>query len=225
MVKTNIIEKYDKHFAYTGVLINLIMVYQFYILLTNPGLEDAHKIYTIAILTGFEFIMVHSGVFMSVFPKKITLYFLFPIYGLFALAFNSMVEGNYILYLYLIIVFNRMRFAFADVSPAMKNRAVLGSVFNAMTWFVLIFVFAFNAEKFKVFGLTDAYLTLSGYYEISGSDGGLTAEMPNVALLFAITYYLFLALIEFFLIRTFSYKKMNVDIFTMPKNRFHKVKK
>ncbi len=210
----NIIEKYDKQFAYTGAVINLIMAYQFYTLLTKPGLDDAQKIYTIGILMAFEFIMVHSGVFMAVLPKKITL-FLFPVYGLFALAFNSMVEGNYILYLYLIIVFNRMRFAFADVSPNLKNRAIVTSVFNAMIWFILIFVFIFNQEKFQVFGLTDEYLTLSGYYDIVGDGADGFKTNPNASLIFAIVYYLFLALIEFFTVYAFSHKKTNVDILKM----------
>lgn len=211
----NIIEKYDKHFAYTGVLINLLMAYQFYMLLTKPGLDDAQKIYTIGVLIAFEFIMVHSGVFMSVFPKKLTLYVLFPIYGLFALAFNTMVEGNHILYLYLIVVFNRMRFAFADVSANIKNRAVVTSALNAVTWFILIFVFLFNQEKFQIFGLTDEYLTLSGYYDIVGDNTDVFNETPHVALIFAIVYYLFLALIEFFAVYVFSFKKTNVDIFSI----------
>jgi len=207
----NIIEKYDKQFAYMGVLINSIMAYQFYLLWTNPSIEDVNKIYSVAVLMGFEFIMTHSGVFMSVFPKKLSLYIFFPFYGLFALAFNSMVEGNTILYLYLIVVFNRMRFAFSNVNKVLKTKAILMSIFAAITYFVMIFIFTFNAENISVLGLTEEYITMSGYNKTK-KIGGIFTDMPHVAISFSVFYYIALALIELFLLKVFSYKKITKSI-------------
>ena len=110
----SIIEKYDNQFAYFGVFLYLGLAVQAYLLWTNPSLKDADKIYTIAVLSAFEFFMVHSGVFMAVFSRKISLFFFFPLYGLFALARNAMSDGNFVLYTNLIIVFQRMCYAFAN---------------------------------------------------------------------------------------------------------------
>lgn len=70
----NVIEKYDAQFAYLGVLLYLGLAIQAYLLWTNPSLNDLDKIYTMAVLGAIEFFMVHSGVFMAVFSRKISLY-------------------------------------------------------------------------------------------------------------------------------------------------------
>lgn len=74
----NIIEKYDTQFAYSSVVLNLSLAVQAYLLWINPSIEGVDKIYTIAILSSFEFFMIHSGVFMAVFSKKVSLIY-FPI--------------------------------------------------------------------------------------------------------------------------------------------------
>jgi len=144
----NIIEKYDTQFAYFSVILNLTLVAQAYLLWTNPSMNDADKIYTIAILSSFEFFMIHSGVFMAIFPKKISLYIFFPLYGLFALAANSMADGNNILYLYLIIVFQRMRFAFSNPRKELKNRAITFSAYAAIIWFFVMMIIIFTKDSF-----------------------------------------------------------------------------
>ncbi len=191
----NIIEKYDKQFVYLSVVLNIMLAVQAYFLWSNPTLKDTDKIYTIAILVGFEFFMVHSGVFMAVLPKKASLFIFFPLYGLFALAINSMAEGNTILYMYLIVVFQRMRFAFLDASKGLKNKAIGIAVYAAIIWFFLIFIILFNKDKIPYLALNKEYLILSGF--VNKHSIGVFTEEPHVAMAFAIVYYLFLALTEY----------------------------
>jgi len=203
----NIIEKYDRQFEYAGILINLLIAYQFYAVWSNPSINDAGIVSTLAILMAFEFIMVHSGVFMVVIPRKISLYVLFPLYGLFALAFNTMTESNTILIAYLLIIFNRMRFAFSDVSPGLKNRAILTSVLAAIIYFVLIFVIMFNMNSIPELGLNTSFLEISGY-NAAKTSGGVFIDAPHIAICFGLIYYCFLVIIEVLLLYKPQIKKL-----------------
>ncbi|WP_298485137.1 hypothetical protein [uncultured Maribacter sp.] len=199
-----IIEKYDRQFEYLGILINLLIAYQFYKIWSNPTINDASTVSALAALMAFEFIMVHSGVFMAVMPRKISLYVLFPVYGLFALAFNAATENNIILIAYLVVIFNRMRFAFSDVSPALKNRAILTSVLAAIIYFILIFVIMFTMNSIPELGLHEEYLEISGY-NAAKTSGGVFIDTPHIAIFFGLIYYCFLVLIEVLLL----YKPQN----------------
>lgn len=195
-----IIEKYDPYFVYTGVLINAIIAYHFFDIWASPDWDQASQLKTMVVLIGFEFVMVHSGVFMAVFPKKISLFIFFPIYGLFAFAFSQMIDDWHIVaFTYLFAVFNRMRFAFADVPKAVKDRNVLISVSAVILYFILIFVVAFGAEKIPQLGLTKEYLVSSGYIEKLDM-GGILLDMPQTAMCLGLLYYSALALLEFVLV-------------------------
>lgn len=196
----NVIERYDPYFIYIGVLINAFIAYQFFDIWAYPDWDQASQLKTLAVLMGFEFVMVHSGVFMAVFPRKISLFIFFPIYGLFAFAFSQMIDDWHIIaFTYLFAVFNRMRFAFADVPKAIKNRNILLSIVAVMVYFVLIFVVGFGANKVPELGLTQEYLTSSGYLE--GRDtGGILLDMPQTAMCLGLLYYSALAFFEFVLV-------------------------
>ncbi|GEQ84788.1 hypothetical protein ULMS_02960 [Patiriisocius marinistellae] len=203
----NIIEKYDKQFLYAGVLINLIIAVRFFQLWYSPQEDQVSQIITMATLVGFEFIMVHSGVFMAVFPKKISLFIFFPIYGLFAWAFASMIDDWHIVVItYLVAVFNRMRFAFADVPQKIKSRNILTSVIAVMVYFFLMMIIAFNAEKIPHLGLSPSFLSQSNYFE-NIDTGGILLDIPQSALCFGVLYYCILAIIEFKLL---NYEGNNV---------------
>ncbi|WP_209400920.1 hypothetical protein [Pseudozobellia sp. WGM2] len=195
-----IIEKFNRQFEYAGLLITIIIAFQFYRLWQYPQIDDGSKIATMSLLMAFEFIMVHSGVFMAVMPKKISLYFLFPFYLLFALAFNFATEDNSILILYLVAIFNRMRFAFADVSKKIKEQNIFKSVLAALAYFVLIFPFAFGAEYVPVGGMQSEKMNAIGYPGDTGASG-LFVEMPHVAISFGFAYHCILAIIEAFAMR------------------------
>lgn len=193
-MRLNIIEKYNVPFEYVGAFMNLLLAYQFYMIWTSPAISDANKIADYAVLMGFEFVMVHSGVFMAVMPKKISLYVLLPVYGLFALAMNSFVSDNSVLIIYGIVVFNRMRFAFSDVSKKIQQKAIFNSVLAVLVYFVLVFVVAFNNEHIPLFGLTKEFLAEINYYE-NLKTGGLLLDEPQTAFSLGFLYYTILALL------------------------------
>jgi len=196
----NIIEKYNQQFQYAGLLMTVLIAYQFNSIWQNPLVGDAPKISTMATLMAFEFIMVHSGVFMSVMPRKISLYALIPFYGLFALAFNAAAEDHTVLLIYLMVVFNRMRFAFSDVPKVMKERAIFQSVLAAIVYFVLIFPFVFGSVHVPELGMTAATMEAINYPGDTNVSG-VFAEMPHVAIAFGFTYYCILAIVEAFSLR------------------------
>ena len=160
-------------------------------------------------LMAFEFVMVHSGVFMAVMPKKISLYFLIPFYGVFALAFTASMGTTDILIIYLVVVFNRMRFAFSDVSPQIKNRTILLSILAAIAYLFLIFIIIFTNGIFGEQGLTQEFLNATSYFENLNA-GGEFLERPHTAISFGFFYYCTLALFEALLLRA----KMPKNIFT-----------
>lgn len=202
----NLLKKYDKPFEYAGIIMKLIIAYQFSVIWFQPEVSDVSKISSMAILMAFEFVMVHSGVFMAVMPKKISLFILIPIYGLFAWGFSSTMENNDIILLYLLVVLNRMRFAFSDVSLEIRVRAVLFSVLAAILYIVLIIITLFSDGVFGELGLTQEFLKSSGYFDTLSASGEFV-ERPHTAISFGFFYYCFLAVLETLLLTT---KTMNM---------------
>ncbi len=195
-----IIEKYDPYFAYLGILINVFIAIRFLSVWLDPDWNQAVYIETMAILMGFEFVMVHSGVFMAAFSKKISLYIFFPLYGLFALCFALMIDDwKIIAFTYLFAVLNRMRFAFADVPQHIKSRNLVTSIFAVIVYFILIFIVGFGADMIPEFGLTQEYLQHSGYID-NIETGGILIDLPQTAMCLGVGYYTSLALMEFYLV-------------------------
>ena len=154
----------------------------------HPEEYNVSLINDLAVLMAFEFIMVHSGVFMAVMPKKISLFVFFPMYGLFAYGFNHSVVNTNIFYIYLLTVLNRMRFAFSNVSPEVRALQIGKSVAKAMFYFFLIFAVCFANGIIPKFGLTDEFLEKSHYFDTVKSSG-LFIEKPYVPISMGFIYY------------------------------------
>ncbi|MCM5662364.1 hypothetical protein [Galbibacter mesophilus] len=191
----NIIEKYDKQFEYVGIAMYVFIASQFFQLWLFPEETQAEKIYSMSFLIIFEFVMVHSGVFMAVMPKKWSFFIFIPFYGVFAWAFNHAVPNNVVLITYLVVVLNRMRFAFFNADKRLKERAAAFSVFALIVYFVLTFVVLFSAEILPEFGLTAEFLEKSGYNAIKSATGTFV-DVPQTALCLGVLYYSALAIIE-----------------------------
>jgi len=144
---------------------------------------------------GFEFILVHSGVFMAAMPRKISLLVLVPFYGLFALAMNALIPGNAILWLYLSVILTRMRFAFSETSDAAKEANIIFSVVSVMTYFFMMILFAVLNEVIPRFGITESYLKSIDYSSLHDS-GGIFIDMPNVPITMGVLYFTILAFYE-----------------------------
>ena len=180
----NIIERIDRPCEYVEVAQTALIACQYLYLWLFAGPDDAYKVYSLAILMAFEFVMVHSGLFMAAMPLKASIRLFIPLYGLFAFAFgHSMREGDYtIVILYLATVLNRMRFAFFNVSKSVKQRVVRQSMIALAVYFVLT-VSVVCAE--------------SASYTREVRAGGLFVEKPYVPICLGFLYYSVLSFFNF----------------------------
>jgi len=160
----------------------------FFMVWTHPEQHPVSLINDLAILMAFEFIMVHSGVFMAVMPKKWSLFIFFPLYGLFAFGFNESVVNTNILYIYLLTVLNRMRFAFSNVSPEVRALQMGKSALKAIFYFFLILAVCIGNAIIPPFGLTEEFLEKSRYFQTVKSSG-LFIEKPYVPICMGFIYY------------------------------------
>lgn len=187
-------------FFYLGAAFNLIIAWQYFRLWSSPGPDDGELIVSFATLMAFEFVMVHSGVFMAVFPRKWSLLVFFPFYGLFALAFSASMPNNLILWVYLIAVAGRMRFAFQDVPIGERVRLIIRSAIAAFFYLILTFAVAIGAPIVPELGLTQEFLNSIGYFDISDT-GGLFIDEPKTALSLGVFYFIAITVMEWFVAR------------------------
>ena len=125
---------------------------------------------------------------MAVMPKKLSLFVFFPMYGLFALAFHHSVINTNILYIYLLTVLNRMRFAFSNVSPEVRALQMGKSALKAIFYFFLILAVCIGNAIIPPFGLTEEFLEKSRYFQTVKSSG-LFIEKPYVPICMGFIYY------------------------------------
>lgn len=186
----------------------LFLSYQYFRLWLSPTPEDTYLIYYFATLMAFEFIMAHSGVFMAVMPVKWSLLVFFPIYGLFAWAFTTSVGDLSIAWIYLIVVFNRMRFAFFNVDGVEKSRVVMNAVVTALIYFFLIIFICVFSGLVPEFGLSESFLEASGYASVKRGSG-LFLDEPQVAICFGAIYYILIAWADFKIKRVKGFSDWN----------------
>lgn len=197
MVETPHRIKFDI-WRWVGIALYLLLAWQMARLLTSPGPDDGAVILGFAKLMEFEFILVHSGMFMAFLPRRVSLWVFVPFYGVFAFIMNSEIPGNMILWLYLVVVFNRMRFAFSNPTPEAKGSNAAFSIVAASTYFLLAMIFSAGAALVPRFGLTVDYLQSIDYQgwlyveDSSAFFGGL-AHPP---LVMGVIYFSLLAIYE-----------------------------
>jgi hypothetical protein len=154
----------------------------------HPEQYNVSLINDLAVLIVFEFIMVHSGVFMAVMPKRYSILVFFPMFGLFAYSFNTSVIDTNIFYIYLLTVLNRMRFAFSNVSIEVRAIEIGKSVFRAILYCVLLCATALGNEFIPKLGLTSEFLQKFHYFDTIKSSG-LIMEKPYIAMCMGFLYY------------------------------------
>jgi hypothetical protein len=154
----------------------------------HPEQYNVSLINDLAVLIAFEFIMVHSGVFMAVMPKRYSIFVFFPMYGLFAYSFNNSVIDTNIFYIYLLVVLNRMRFAFSNVSSEVRVNEIAKSVFRVILYCVLLVIVGLGNEFVPKLGLTPEFLEKVHYLDKIKSSG-LIMERPYIAMCMGFLYY------------------------------------
>jgi hypothetical protein len=184
-----------------GIVLNLCFVYTFLKVWIQPQVDDVEMIFSLIVLVFFEFVLVHSGVFMIAFGQSWKAWlFLIVFYGLFALAFNAIVKNNQILILYSAVVLNRMLPKLLNKEKT-DNRKELGiSVGYAMIYIVLIISVVFASTIIPQFGLTPEFLEAANYDDIKSRINGDIIDMPHAIICFGILYYLILTFMDLILI-------------------------
>lgn len=167
-------------YAYYATVFLMVWLY--------PEQYNVSLINDLAVLIVFEFIMVHSGVFMAVLPKRYSILVFFPMFGLFAYSFNNSVIDTNIFYIYLLTVLNRMRFAFSNVSIEVRAIEIAKSVFRAILYCVLLCVTVLGNEFIPKLGLTSEFLQKFHYFDTIKSSG-LIMEKPYIAMCMGFLYY------------------------------------
>lgn len=183
---------------WVGIALYLFIAWQMASVLTSPGPEDGPIILTFITLIEFELVLVHSGVLMALLPRRLSLIIFVPFYGVFALVINSSIPGNIILWLYLIVIFNRMRFAFSNPTPEAKGVTFAFSIIAAITYFLLVFIFSAGAGLAPRFGLTVSYLQSIGYEGNLYLDdsGPFFGGLAHPALAMGVIYFALLAIYD-----------------------------
>lgn len=201
----SILERSDIFFKCIGFLSYAYLAYTYYSLWAFPALNEGDLIFTYTILIALEFILIHSGVFMLVLSEsKFALLFFFLFYGLFVLAINALTPDNTVMYTYMLVVFNRMRFAFyKQPSPELKKRMTAYSAGIVLLYFLLFFIFKLGSDLIPRLAFTKEYIAASGYH-LPANISSLGFENFYVALAFGFTYFTIIALIE---LRSVFYRK------------------
>ena len=180
----NIIERIDRPCEYVEVAQTALIACQYLYLWLFAGPDDAYKVYSLAILMAFEFVMVHSGLFMAAMPLKASIRLFIPLYGLFAFG-HSMREG-----------LNRMRFAFFNVSKSVKQRVVKQSMIALAVYFVLTVSVVCAESVIPSFSLGAAF-SESASYTREVRAGGLFVAKPYVPICLGFLYYSVLSFFNF----------------------------
>lgn len=184
-----------------GIVLNFCFIYTFLRVWIHPQIDDAEMIFSLIVLVFFEFILVHSGVFMTAFGKSWKAWlFLIVFYGLFALAFNAIVKDNQILILYSAVVLNRMLPKLLNKEKNDSRKELGASVGYAMIYIVLIIIVALGSDIIPQFGLTPEFLETANYDDIKSRINGDIIDMPHAIICFGIVYYLALTFIDIVLI-------------------------
>ena len=184
---------------FTETVFQAFYATQFLLVWMHPEKCSVSLVNDLSILIIFEFIMVHSGVFMSGLPKNISLYVFVPFYGIFAFGFNASVIDTNIFYIYLSTVLSRMLFAFADVSDEIRMQQLGKSAIKCTFYFFLMFAVALGHFFIPKLGLTQEYLQNSNYFSIVKSSG-LFIEKPYIPMCMGFLYYLIPVLYFFYVV-------------------------
>lgn len=198
---TDMPKKWEKLSEYAGLVFNLILAGQYLWLWISPDANDVNKIFSLSTLILFEFVMVHSGVFMALMPVRFSMLIFIPFYGLFALGFSLVAKNITIIILYLVVVFNRMGFAFYNVEIKTRVALLIKSFFILMLYFLLIIILAIVGDFLPMFGLDYSFLLQSSYINVKSGASGLFIDTPHVAMCMGTLYYLLLTLLEYKLMK------------------------
>lgn len=198
----NILEHFDKPFEYASVLQTVTLAFAYGYLWCFATDQDAYRVYSFVVLMLFEFIMVHSGIFMVFLPPKYSIWLFFMIYGLFAWGLNASLRigDNTILIIYLTTILTRMRFAFFNVNKQIKHRIILMSIFAASIYFILLMGSVFVNKILPPFALDETFSKSEAYLQVKTAEG-LLIDKPYILIFMGFLYYSTISIVDFRLLQ------------------------
>jgi len=182
-------------FDWIGFTTYVVLIFVLIKFWMQPTEDVLSRLNVISLIYPFEFILLHSAVFMSVLPKRISLLVLVPFYGLFAWATSHAAGGHSFLLAYFGIIAMRMRFAFTDVS--MQERAINLhlSIVGIVVYFAAAIITAICAQALPEWGLTPEFLTYVGYVD---EPSEAVIHKPHQVVALTAIYFSLLAIAEIF---------------------------
>lgn len=190
-------ERFDKPLSLFTILTYFSLALKHLWLWLWPSADTMEALITLGTLMAFEFIMLHSGLFMfALSGSKKMLVGLFFFYGLFALIFNLAMPHNEIIYLYMFVVISRVKILFFEEKEELKQDLLIYSFVRTMIYFVLVITITLLGEKIPEMGLTTQFLSDNNYRSFTGNTSGVFVDFPQVPMCLGFVYFTLLGLLD-----------------------------
>lgn len=214
------LQKYDLRFENLQIL-NYFLSVIFYIKVwLVPGQSDATFITNGIQLFVVEFLMIHSGVFLSVFARSKKFILIALLYGFMIYGLAKSFHNNYYFYFYLLIVMNRMRAGFAGSNPLFFIRNIAYSIAGAIFFLIAGISMAILEKWIPQFGLTEAYLNTSGFRWQNAKTGGMLVDKPQTVMYFWMVYFSLWIWFEFYIQDKLKDYKGGITSFSFKTKKF-----
>ncbi|WP_193016531.1 MULTISPECIES: hypothetical protein [Gammaproteobacteria] len=155
-----------------------------------PERFSVQTIYNLTVLFLFEFILVHSGVFMAAFARTKFIFALIPIYSIFALIINSMIMGdeNLIIWLYAVIIANRIISGYQVKTKEEMGKNLLYSALLVINFMLCLFSVLIFQFLVPYGGLTPQYLNEIDYLYLIPQHSDYF-NVPHVGMAYGTLFY------------------------------------
>lgn len=155
-----------------------------------PEHFSVQTIYNLTVLFLFEFILVHSGVFMAAFARTKLVFALIPFYGIFALIINSMIIGdeNLIIWLYAVIVANRIISGYQVKTKEEMGKNLFYSALLVLNFMLCLFSVMIFKFLVPYGGLTPQYLNEINYLYLIPQHSDYF-NVPHIGMAYGTLFY------------------------------------
>ena len=175
-------------FPIITIVTYIFMVWEVCAIWLAPSSSDVAMIQSVTALVGFEFVLVHAAAVLSSLSTKRALLVFLPLYGLFAFAFNAVMPNTGIMYLYALLVFNRMSFSLSQLNTEQRAKDRAASQFAVVLYFLLGMFTVVGYSLIPRLGLTDDFLFQSDYFQAL-TVRGIWPDNPQLPIAFCAVYF------------------------------------
>lgn len=189
-----ILERYDRYLEYVGIFLTAVISFQYFYLWLFAQTSNVRQVEAMSLFLFFEVVLVHSSTLLSAVPRQYSREFLVLIFGASAIALNILVPpGNFwFLFIYLVFILNRMRFAFYSVRPDVRKRTANISVFSIFIGVLLVLLLNAFPSYISEFNLDSAYRGVVNLTDLP-SFSKVVANYGHFFMCFGFLYFGFLS--------------------------------